>query len=129
MGTQIASRAPRGLVRGTLVPVPVHPGRMRKTGLNQAAGIAGSLARATALPLADLLERDRDSTPQVGLARRERLVNARRSAAAKREPPRGRLVLVDDVYTTGATLDACARALIEAGAEDVVAVTFARALR
>jgi predicted amidophosphoribosyltransferase len=65
----------------------------------------------------------------VGLARGERLINARGSVIPGATPPPGRLVLVDDVYTTGATLDACARALAARGARDVVAVTFARATR
>jgi ComF family protein len=129
MGAEIASRAPPGLLRGTLIPVPAHPARRRRTGMNQAACIARSLARAAALPVADALERSPDSTPQVGLARRDRLANARDSVAAEGEAPGGRLVLVDDVYTTGATLDACGRALLGAGGEEVVAVTFARALR
>jgi predicted amidophosphoribosyltransferase len=79
--------------------------------------------------VADVLSRSRGSTPQVGLARRERLINVRGSVRAGRSPPRGKLVLVDDVYTTGATLDACARALRSAGGEEVVSITFARALR
>jgi ComF family protein len=128
MGAEIATRAPPGLVGGTLVPVPAHPGRRRRTGMNQAAWLAGSLGRRLGLPMVAVLERA-GTAPQVGLARRERLLNARGSVRARLRPPRGRLVLVDDVYTTGATLDACARALLEAGAEDVVAVTFARALR
>jgi predicted amidophosphoribosyltransferase len=128
MGAEIASRAPPGLLGGTLVPVPAHPGRRRRTGMNQAACLAGSLARRLRLPVVAALERA-GTAPQVGLARRERLVNARGSVRARLGPPRGRLVLVDDVYTTGATLDACARALLDAGAEEVVAVTFARALR
>jgi ComF family protein len=129
MATEVASRAPLGLLGGTLVPVPAHPSRTRRTGTNQAACLAGLLGRALTLPVSDVLERARDSTPQVGLARRDRLLNARRSVTAKRDPPPGKLVLVDDVYTTGATLDACARALVAAGGEEVVAVTFARALR
>jgi ComF family protein len=129
MSAEIASRAPPGLLCGTLVPVPAHPARRRRTGLNQAACLAGSLGHRTGLPIAEALARSRGSTPQVGLARRERLANARGSVIATLAPPRGTLVLVDDVYTTGATLDACARALLEAGADEVVAVTFARALR
>jgi len=129
MAGEIALRAPPDLLRGTLVPVPAHPARRRRQGLNHAAWLGRALARAAALPLADVLERSRSSTPQVGLARRARLVNARDSVKVGRPPPAGRLVLVDDVYTTGATLDACARALTGAGARDVAAVTFARATR
>jgi predicted amidophosphoribosyltransferase len=129
MGAEIASRAPRGLLCGTLVPVPMHPARRRRTGENQAASIAGALGRALGLPIVEVLVREPGSTAQVGLARRDRLVKARGSVAAKRRPPRGMLVLVDDVYTTGATLDACALALLQAGGEEVAALTFARALR
>jgi predicted amidophosphoribosyltransferase len=129
MGSEIASRAPPDLVSGTLVPVPAHPARRRRAGMNQAAWLAGALGHAARLPVADVLVRSRGSSPQVGLARRERLLNPRGSVRAGRAPPHGRLVVVDDVYTTGATLDACARALLSAGAGEVVAVTFARALR
>lgn len=129
MAGEIATRAPPQLLCGTLVPVPVHPARRRREGLNQAASLARALGRAAGMPLADVLERRRSSTPQVRLARRERLVNARDSVAVRAPRPAGRLVLVDDVYTTGATLDACARALWGAGARDVAAVTFARATR
>jgi ComF family protein len=129
MATEIATRAPPGLLRGTLVPVPAHPTRRRRAGLNQAAWLAGALGRAVGLPVADPLLRSRGSSAQVGLARAERLANPRHSIRSRRPPPDGRLVLVDDVYTTGATLDACAHALAEAGAVEVVAVTFARATR
>ena len=97
--------------------------------MNQAAWLARELGRVARLPVADVLERARRSTPQVGLARRARLLNARASVEAKRAPPAGPLILVDDVYTTGATLDACARALNARGGREVVAITFARALR
>jgi len=129
MSAEIASRAPPGLLGGVLVPVPAHPARRRRTGMNQAGCLTGALGRCTGLPVAPILSRARGSTPQVGLARLERLSNARGSVRAVRAPPGGRLVLVDDVYTTGATLDACARALLDRGADEVVAVTFARALR
>jgi ComF family protein len=129
MADRIASRAPPTLLEGTFVPVPEHPARRRREGLNQAAALAGALARVTGLPIARTLGRQRSSTPQAGLAKRDRIANARNSVVARREPPAGRLLLVDDVYTTGATLDACARTLAGAGARDVAAVTFARALR
>jgi ComF family protein len=129
MGAEIASRAPPGFLHGKLVPVPAHPARRRREGSNQAASLAGAIARLTGQPVAELLARRRRSTPQVGLPRQARLANARGSVFARTTAPPGRLVLVDDVYTTGATLDACARALLAAEAEDVVAATFARALR
>jgi ComF family protein len=129
MAAEIASRAPAALLRGTLVPVPSHPARTRRAGMNQAWWLARGLGRVTRMPVADVLERTPGSTPQVGLARRARLMNTQNSVRARRPPPSGRLVVVDDVYTTGATLDACARALRIRPAAEVVGLTFARALR
>jgi ComF family protein len=130
MAEELASRAPPNLLRGALVAVPAHPRRRRRHGFNQARAISVALGKRTGLPVVDALERTRPSQPQVGLERSARLVNARGSVRVRAGslPPR-RAVLVDDVYTTGATLDACARALKAAGSAEVVAVTFARAIR
>jgi predicted amidophosphoribosyltransferase len=130
MGGEIARRCPSGLVEGILVPVPAHARRRRLHGFNPAREIARALGRRSGCPVRDLLERTGRAPPQVGLERAARLANARgsvglRSGASAPE----RAVLVDDVYTTGATLDACARALRAAGSNEVMAVTFARAVR
>jgi ComF family protein len=131
MGAEVAARAPRRLLGGALVPVPAHPLRRRRHGFNQAREIARAIGRGAGLDVIDVLRREAANRPQVGLERRARLANARGSVrvpARARGVP-ARLVLVDDVYTTGATLDACARALRDAGATDVGALTFARAVR
>jgi ComF family protein len=127
---ELASRAPLDLLRGVLIAVPAHPRRRRRHGFNQARAIAAALGKRTGLPVVDVLERTRPAQPQVGLERSARLVNARGSVRVRAGSvaPR-RAALVDDVYTTGATLDACARALKAAGSAEVVAVTFARAIR
>ncbi len=130
MGDELAERAPPGLLSGTLVPVPAHARRRRRHGFNQAAAIARTLGRRTKLPTRELLVRAASRPPQVGLERHARLANARgsiRLRSGARAPERA--VLVDDVYTTGATLDACARALLSSGSGQVTAVTFARAVR
>jgi predicted amidophosphoribosyltransferase len=129
MAGEVACRAPGGLLTGTLVPVPAHPARRLREGFNQAAAIAHEIARDRPLGVADVLRRAGPSRAQVGLERRARLANARGSVRSARRPPEGPLVLVDDVYTTGATLDACAHALLAAGGGPVAAVTFARAIR
>jgi ComF family protein len=130
MAREIAGRAGDGLIDGTLVPVPAHAVRRRRHGFNQAGSIARALGATTSLPVRDLLTRTGTGVPQVGLERGERLANARASIQSRsRTRGPGRVVLVDDVYTTGATLDACARALTAAGTEEIVAVTFARAIR
>jgi ComF family protein len=126
---EIAARAPAALLAGTLVPVPAHARRRRSSGFNQAWEIATALGREVGVPVGNALRRVRASA-QVGLERRARLENAQGSVRVRRGfavPPRA--VLVDDVYTTGATLDACAQALRESGTEEIVAITFARALR
>jgi hypothetical protein len=110
------------------VPVPAHPRRNRRHGFNQAAALARAISRAAGLPVVDLLRREGASAPQVGLERRARLANARGSVRVVAQVPPA-VVLVDDVYTTGATIDACARVLRDAGATEVMALTFARAMR
>jgi predicted amidophosphoribosyltransferase len=111
-----------------MVPVPAHRERLRRHGFNQAESLANALARAKGLPVKTLLRRQQGARPQVGLERRARLEGPSASVWAMGPVP-ARAVVVDDVYTTGATLDACARALRERGAREVVAVTFSRALR
>ena len=111
-----------------LVPVPLHPARRRKRGFNQSAEIAGWLGPRVGLPVVEALQRVKPTAPQARLTRVERLRNLRGTLAlAGRFDPRGRrLVICDDVFTTGATADACARILLRAGADEVVALTVAR---
>jgi ComF family protein len=113
-----------------IVPVPLHPERMRERGFNQAAALAASLARSTGLPLdewslARTLHTTRYRAGMDASARRE---SVREAFAAQR--PRliegERILLVDDVFTTGATASACACALQAAGAQEVFVLTVAR---
>ena len=115
-----------------VIPVPLHPARLAERGYNQAALIAAYVARELRLPLeARGLRRTRHTPQQARLDRAARLGNVTgafqvRSAACVRGR---RVVLVDDVATTGATLSACAAALREAGAAEVTAVVVALAAR
>jgi ComF family protein len=127
MAAQIAAGAPREWLAGdrALVPVPLHPARARSRGYNQAAVLAAALARRTGLELADCLERTGPRTTQVGRDRSQRLTGIGGSVRLETVAPPS-AVLVDDVITTGATLVACARALLDAGTTSVVAVGYAR---
>jgi ComF family protein len=110
------------------VAVPLHRSRHRRRGFNQ----ADDLARQLGLPVVPALERVRATVPQAELseARRRRNVGDAFAPARRIGPCRGAtIVLVDDVSTTGATLEACARTLCEAGAREVRALTAARAVR
>lgn len=111
-----------------VVPVPLHAARQRARGFNQAADLAGRLGP----PVSLLLTRVRPTQPQASLTESAREKNvsgafapSRRIAAARGQV----LVLIDDVSTTGATLDACAQVLLEAGAAEVRGLTAARAVR
>jgi ComF family protein len=115
------------------VPVPLHSARERERGFNQAE----DLARGLGLPTACALRRVKSTRPQVDLSAAERQDNVREAFAIRddeapgfsRGTPAVRgavVVLVDDVTTTGATLDACARVLRDAGAREVRALTAAR---
>jgi ComF family protein len=110
-----------------LVPVPVHADRLRQRGYNQAALLATALARRRRVPLADLLERRRATTQQHRLDRAARLRNLRDAFAVRAgaHPPNV-VILVDDILTTSATLEACAGVLRAAGATRVLGFAIAR---
>jgi ComF family protein len=113
-----------------LVPVPLGPKRLKQRGYNQAELLARPLAMAMGVRYApDALERVRDTRSQVGLSRTERQDNVRSAFRSKAARVRGRtILLVDDVATTGSTLSSCAEALYASGAQDVLALTVARAM-
>jgi predicted amidophosphoribosyltransferase len=121
--------------RIALVPVPADPLRRRRRGVDHAARLAAELAPRCGLPVAAVLARPMTAgSRQAGLSRAQRLRPDRLTVVlrtGRRAPPAVPpiAILVDDVHTTGATLHACALALREAGALDVRAVTYARALR
>ena len=106
------------------VPVPLHRSRKRTRGFNQAAEIA----RYLAIPAIPALKRTRATTSQTDLPAEARHANVRNAFTVRRGVDlKGRvLVLVDDVSTTGATLEACAQVLLDAGAREVRALTAAR---
>ena len=114
-----------------VVPVPLHWWRHSRRGYNQAALVARALARRADLPLSTgALARRRAGRRQLGLSRQERLASLAGCYAARVSRVRGRtILLVDDVVTTGATLEACARELRRAGAAGVVGCAFARTAR
>jgi len=124
------ARAMRGLEpltgRLSLIPIPLGSRRLRRRGYNQSERIAAALARATGAPVRDVLRRTRETPSQTALTPEERAANVDGAFLASARLD-GRCVLVDDVFTTGATLLAAAAALRAAGAEQIDAVTFARA--
>lgn len=111
-----------------LVPVPLFRAREREREFNQAAEIARLVGRRAGLRVSDCLERTRNTTSQVAYDRKKRMENLRNAFRMRhgREVRGLRLVLVDDVLTTGSTLDECASVLLKAGAASVRAITVAR---
>ncbi len=128
---EVIARQPEAFSADIVVPVPLHAARQRERGYNQAELIARPLAKLLHLPLrAYLLVRTKPRPDKLKLTRQERWRTVR-GAYYTREDARvdkQRVLLVDDVFTTGATLDACARALRDAGAARVMGVTVARTM-
>ncbi len=120
------------LAADVVVPVPLHRDRLRERGYNQAELIARPLARRLRLPCRSvLLVRTRPRPDKLHLTLEERWSSVRGAFAARpgSQVDNQRVLLVDDVMTTGATVDACAKALRDAGAKSVVSLTVARAAR
>lgn len=119
----------RGQTFDLIVPIPLHPARQRERGFNQAEQLAHILSRHTSVPMRPVLQRIRYTTTQTAFDRAERMRNLRNAfRLRKKADVRGlRVLLVDDVLTTGSTLSECARVLKRGGADCVFAATAARA--
>ncbi len=107
-----------------LVPVPVHAERLRKRGYNQAALIAGELGRKNGLPVYDLLLRNRKTIPQKELSDKERLKNLCNAFSVNKEvwelSKRIKcVIIIDDIYTTGSTIEACSRTIKTLGIQKI----------
>jgi ComF family protein len=134
-GDQLASLAIRLAIASTVdvvVPVPLHRTRERERGFNQAELIARAAAKRLGLPFKPILLMRTKARPDKHILSNEERWRIVRGAFATRpgsQVDNKRVLLVDDVMTTGATLDACAGALLEAGAKSVVGLTVARTVR
>lgn len=130
----LVSQAAPALARGKwdmIVPVPLHTAKQRERGFNQAVRLAARLSQALKIPLnGGLLQRVQATRTQTLLSRPQRAANVNRAFAPRSaQKLRGsRVVLVDDVFTTGATTSACARILRSLGAGEVCVWTVARGL-
>lgn len=115
-----------------IMPVPLHRRRLRERGFNQSVILAREIARAHSIHLDfETLKRTIYTKPQTNLGRKQRSTNVKGAfEVADRERVEGkRVVLIDDVYTTGSTVGECARVLIKNGAAEVAVLTLARAVQ
>lgn len=115
-----------------MTPVPLHRLRRWRRGFNQSDLLAQELSRLTGIPWRrDVLRRVRATRPQFGLSHRQRRMNVQGAFAVRRpEAIEGRkILLIDDIMTTGATIEACASVLRAGGVDSVAALTIARAKR
>lgn len=127
-GEAMAARYGKRILRmnaGALIPVPVHRDRLRERGFNQAEALADSVSRHLPVPIpvrTDVLLRNKKTMPQKDLTPAERLRNLSQAFEADQSrigPELRRVILTDDIYTTGSTAEACSRALLAAGVEQV----------
>lgn len=118
-----------GLGLSKVIPVPLFPAKARERGFNQAERLAKALSEALSIPLnCDAVKRPIPTPTQTSLGRDERQANVRGAFSARGKSLKGlSIVLVDDVFTTGATANECARALKKAGAAEVRVWTLGRA--
>lgn len=109
-----------------LVPIPLHARRLRGRGYNQAGILAGGISASSGRPVMELLRRLRPTAEQWRLKRKERLTNVMGAFQAPPEARGLRVLLIDDVCTSGASLEECAKTLLNAGAQSVSAYVLAR---
>jgi ComF family protein len=129
LGDLLAAAFPRDERFDAIVPVPLHWTRRWRRGFNQSSLLAANLARRTGLPVVAALSRTRATAAQAGLSHNARRRNVGGSFQCRRasQTLRGkRVLLIDDVMTTGATGSACAQMLKRAGASRVALLTVAR---
>lgn len=113
-----------------IVPVPLHSSRLREREFNQTALISRHLSRLNGIPLLlDVLKKERETLPQTDVTGKERLKNVKNVFTATQAVRGLRIIIVDDVITTGATVNECAKVLAKAGAESVTALALARSIR
>ncbi len=114
-----------------IIPVPLHPRRLRWRGFNQSVLLGREVGRAWGIPLDPfVLTRRTETAPQSMLSLKDRRPNVRGAffIAPGRTVENLRLLLVDDVYTSGATVNECTRVLLHSGAREVQVLTLARAV-
>jgi ComF family protein len=127
-GHRLAERA-AGLQADRMLPLPLHPSRLAERGFNQAIELARPVAKALGVPLdVECCRRTRKTEPQAGLPWKERAKNIRGAFHCTEDLSGQHIVLIDDVMTTGASLDECARTLKLHGAAHVTLLVVARAL-
>jgi ComF family protein len=126
----LAARLGPGELPDLIVPMPLHPARLRHRGYNQAAEIGRALASRLDIPMvASACRRVRDTPPQTGLDLAQRRRNLRRAFACGPDVSGRRVALVDDVMTSGASLNELAKTVRAAGAAEVRCWVLARTLR
>jgi len=118
--------AEKGYPVDVIVPVPLHKKRLKERGYNQAELLAREVGSFLGVPVGDFLTRERYSKPQVELSGDERRINVRGVFKACGDVCGMRILLIDDVITTGSTMEECGRALLSRGALEVYGLTFAR---
>lgn len=110
------------------IPMPLHSNRLKQRGFNQSVEMTRALAQCTRIPMrADWATRERDTPPQAGLKRAARQKNLRGAFACSPKVAGLHIGIVDDVMTTGSTLDSLASTLVQAGAARVSCLVLARA--
>lgn len=124
---KLSNKPPRFGLDWVLIPIPLSIKRERKRGFNQAKEIAKELSKKLNLPLTDdILLKIKETFPQVELEEKARIENIKESFAVSRKLNGEKILLIDDIYTTGATMEECVKTLKVAGAKEIWGVVVAR---